>query len=227
MTKAFNRAVCAGIAAAILGCTAAPAFSETLFKIVTVKDEIFVGLNDAEMAQLGNDAGALAKSIASKGSVSLWQYAVKKAANGDLQQAPLQKIGVLANASLRVEPYKTPLKVLPHEVEKVDSGQTPPAEGQEPQKEATSEPVKCVTDDATFAQDGKKNVFRVALKNTCAQPQRCKVNVYVVGSTGPIKGSTTLTIPGAAAGQYSQKTWDMKVVQFGGSANMSRDCKAI
>ena len=47
--------------------------------------------------------------------MTLWQYASKKAANGDLQQAPLQKIGVMANSSLRVEPYKSPLKVLPHE----------------------------------------------------------------------------------------------------------------
>lgn len=115
MTKVFHRAICAAVAAAALGFSAAPAFSETLFKIVTVKDEIFIGLNDAEMAQLGSDAGALAKSIASKGSISVWQYAVKKAANGDLEQAPLQKIGVLANSSLRVEPYKTPLKVLPHQ----------------------------------------------------------------------------------------------------------------
>lgn len=115
MTRICNRAVCAGIAAFMLSAATAPAFSETLFKIVTVKDEIVVGLNDAELGQLGNDAGALAKSIVSKGSVSLWQYAVKKAANGDLQQAPLQKVGVMANTSLRVEPYKTPLKVLPHE----------------------------------------------------------------------------------------------------------------
>jgi hypothetical protein len=115
MTKTFKRAACVSFASAILGLTAAPAFSETLFKIVTVKDEIVVGLNDAEMAQLGNDAGAIAKSIVSKGSVTLWQYASKKAGNGDLQQAPLQKIGVMANSSLRVEPYKTPLKVLPHE----------------------------------------------------------------------------------------------------------------
>lgn len=115
MINHFKRAACAALAAIVLSLASAPAFSETLFKIVTVKDEIFVGLNEAEMGQLGNDAGALAKSIVSKGSVSLWQYAVKKAANGDLQQAPLQKIGVMANASLRVEPYKTPLKVLPHE----------------------------------------------------------------------------------------------------------------
>ncbi|HKY87545.1 MAG TPA: hypothetical protein VJL90_12350 [Pseudorhodoplanes sp.] len=115
MTKGFRRAACAVVVAAILGVTAAPAFSETLFKIVTVKDEIIVGLNDAEMAQLGNDAGAIAKSIVSKGTVTLWQYASKKAANGELQQAPLQKVGVMSNYSLRVEPYKTPLKVLPHE----------------------------------------------------------------------------------------------------------------
>jgi hypothetical protein len=29
--------------------------------------------------------------------------------------APLQKIGVLAHNSVRVEPYKQPFKVLPHE----------------------------------------------------------------------------------------------------------------
>jgi hypothetical protein len=115
MTNLFKRAACATVAVAVFTMSAAPAFSETLFKIVTVKDEIIVGLNDAEMAQLGNDAGAIAKSIVSKGSVTLWQYASKKAANGELQQAPLQKIGVMSNSSLRVEPYKTPLKVLPHE----------------------------------------------------------------------------------------------------------------
>ena len=115
MTNGFQRTACACFVAAALGTTAAPAFSETLFKIVTVKDEIIVGLNDAEMAQLGNDAGAIAKSIVSKGTMTLWQYASKKAANGELQQAPLQKVGVMANYSLRVEPYKTPLKVLPHE----------------------------------------------------------------------------------------------------------------
>jgi len=32
---------------------------------------------------------------------------------GDLEQAPLHKIGLLATDSLRVEPYATPLKVLP------------------------------------------------------------------------------------------------------------------
>jgi hypothetical protein len=111
-----RKAVAAFIAAAIVAGAAGQASAETLFKIVTVKDEIVVGLTDAELAALGgNDAGAVAKAISSKGTLTLWRYASKKAANGDLQMAPLDKVGVLANSSLRVEPYKSPLKVLPHE----------------------------------------------------------------------------------------------------------------
>jgi hypothetical protein len=92
---------------------AGPASAETLFKIVTSKDDIVIGLNDAELNELGGDAGAIAKAIAAKGSLSLWQYAVTQK-DGERMVAPLQKIGVLANASLRVEPNKQPFKVLPH-----------------------------------------------------------------------------------------------------------------
>ena len=87
-----------------------------LFKVVTVKDEIVIGLSAAELDQLGGrDPGAIASSLNAKGSLSVWQYAVRKASNGDLEQAPLRKIGIIAHESLRVEPYSTPLKVLPHE----------------------------------------------------------------------------------------------------------------
>ncbi len=57
----------------------------------------------------------MARALLGKGELTAWQYAVKKAANGDLQQAPLRQVGLLAHASLRVEPYATPLAVLPHE----------------------------------------------------------------------------------------------------------------
>jgi hypothetical protein len=91
------------------------ALAETLFKIVTVKDEVIVGLNDKELAELGGDAGGIAKAIAANGSLTLWQYGQKHAADGERQMVPVAKIGVLANASLRVEPYKQPFRVLPHE----------------------------------------------------------------------------------------------------------------
>jgi len=102
------------LATAVSLAVAAPVGAETLFKIVTVKDEIVVGLNDAELKDFGGDAGGIAKAIAAKGSLSLWQYAVTQK-DGERMVAPRQKIGVLANASLRVEPYQQPFKVLPHE----------------------------------------------------------------------------------------------------------------
>lgn len=100
------------LAATLISLTA-PACAETLFKIVTVKDEVVVGLNDAELKEFV-DAGGIAKAIAAKGSLTLWQYAVTKK-DGDSVVAPRAKIGVLAATSLRVEPYKQPFKVLPHE----------------------------------------------------------------------------------------------------------------
>ncbi len=113
MTKA-QRVASLALPAVLIAFAAAPASAETLFKIVTVKDDITVGLNDAELKELGGDAGGIAKAIAAKGSLTLWQYAVSRK-DGDAVVAPLAKIGVLANSSLRVEPYKQPFKVLPHE----------------------------------------------------------------------------------------------------------------
>jgi len=108
-----TRIVSLALAAACAGF-AMPASAETLFKIVTVKDDIVVGLSDAELSELGGDAGGIAKAIAAKGSLSLWQYAVTQK-DGERMVAPLQKVGILAAASLRVEPYKQPFKVLPHQ----------------------------------------------------------------------------------------------------------------
>jgi hypothetical protein len=81
-----------------------------------VRDDIVIGLDIAELQEIGGvDAGAVAGALKHKGTLSVWQYASKKAANGDLEQAPLRKIGLMVHDTLRVEPYATPLKVLPHE----------------------------------------------------------------------------------------------------------------
>jgi hypothetical protein len=86
----------------------------SLFKVITTKDEIVIGISEADLAQMeGQNAGGVAKTLVAKGSMSVWQYAVRKSAGGDLEQSPLHKIGLIASDSLRVEPYATPLKVLP------------------------------------------------------------------------------------------------------------------
>ena len=55
----------------------------------------------------GRNAGGIAKMLVAKGSMTVWQYAVHKSASGDLEQAPVHKIGLLASDALRVEPYAT------------------------------------------------------------------------------------------------------------------------
>ena len=86
-----------------------------LFKIITIKDEIVVGLSPDELQALGgNDASAVARALAQKGDLTVWQYNVHRGQNGEMQQAPTAKIGLLANASLRVEPYTTPYQIMPH-----------------------------------------------------------------------------------------------------------------
>jgi hypothetical protein len=107
-----------GLAALIMeSVVIQPAFAAdkvSLFKIITAKDEIVIGISEGDLAQIeGQNAGGVAKMLVAKGSMSAWQYAVRKSAGGDLEQAPLHKIGLIASDSLRVEPYATPLKVLP------------------------------------------------------------------------------------------------------------------
>jgi len=87
-----------------------------LFKVITVKDEIVIGLSSDELKGLGGtDASAVAHALAQKGDLAVWQYNVHRGPNGELQQAPTAKIGLIANSSLRVEPYTTPYAIVPHQ----------------------------------------------------------------------------------------------------------------
>jgi hypothetical protein len=124
MRNSVRAALLTGALALGLGAAPLAAFGETqmsvsLFKVVTAKDEVIIGLNAREIKALGGAekpaAGAIASALASKKELTVWQYAVRKAENGDLQVAPVHPIGLLAHDSLRVEPYSSPLKVLPHD----------------------------------------------------------------------------------------------------------------
>ena len=126
MTDTFRRRLLHATAALLIVSTV-PALAQTtnptkepamtsLFKVVSVKDEIVIGLSQDELAGLGGtDAGAVAKALVAKGTLSVWQYSVRKGTNGDLEQAPRAKIGLMAQDSLRVEPYASPLKVIAHD----------------------------------------------------------------------------------------------------------------
>ena len=98
----------------VLSQPAVAADKVSLFKVITARDEIVIGISEGELARIeGQNAGGVAKMLVAKGSMTAWQYAVRKSASGELEQVPLHKIGLIASDSVRVEPYATPLKVLP------------------------------------------------------------------------------------------------------------------
>src|SRR5262249_43454825 len=86
-----------------------------LFKIVTAKDEIIIGLTNDELRGLGPaaDLDNLAQRLASAGQITVWQYVVGRDQGGNLQQAPRQRVAVFKTDTLRIEPYTSPLPVVP------------------------------------------------------------------------------------------------------------------
>ncbi|MFG1374472.1 hypothetical protein V5F32_20030 [Xanthobacter oligotrophicus] len=104
-------AVAGALAYGIASAAAEQAVS--LFKIVTVRDEIVVGVGPQDAAALGgSDVTAVGRALKGGGELTLWQYAVRKAPDGELEQAPLRRISIIGSDSLRVEPYATPLRVV-------------------------------------------------------------------------------------------------------------------
>ncbi len=88
----------------------------TLFKVVTVRDDIVIGLDQSELVRIGgSDAGAVARALARQGELAVWQYGVRRGPDNVPLQVPTRKIGLLANASLRVEPFSTPYAIQPHD----------------------------------------------------------------------------------------------------------------
>ncbi|MEP6721502.1 MAG: hypothetical protein ABJA77_08670 [Variovorax sp.] len=85
-----------------------------LFKFVSTRDEIVVGLDAAQLgAGSGPEVGRLAAMLADKGQLTVWQYASHKEPGGELVQAPLRQVAIFKNDAVRIEPYSTPLPVKP------------------------------------------------------------------------------------------------------------------
>ena len=86
----------------------------SLFKVITPRDEVVIGLPESELSHLdGKNAGGIVKMLRANGTMTAWQYEVRKVEAGALEEAPLRKIGLMATDTVRVEPYTSPLKVIP------------------------------------------------------------------------------------------------------------------
>lgn len=84
-----------------------------LFKIVTSRDDVVVGFSATDLAAFGGaDAPAIGRKLVADGSLGAWQYAVRRAADGSLEQGPLRQVSILAHDSVRVEPHSSPLPII-------------------------------------------------------------------------------------------------------------------
>ena len=119
MTHCIHRRRFAGAILAGAFMTAVlPAFAAgqavPLFSFVSENSTVVAALTP-EDAALGSDAAAVGKALRERGALTVWRYAVRKAKDGELEQAPLAKISLQAQGVQRVEPYRTPLRVVPVE----------------------------------------------------------------------------------------------------------------
>jgi len=86
-----------------------------LFKVITAKDEITIGVTASELKAMGagEDVKVLAQKVVADGQITVWQYAVGRDAAGALQMNPLKRVAILKNDTLRIEPATTPYKITP------------------------------------------------------------------------------------------------------------------
>lgn len=88
----------------------------SLFKIVSAKDDMVVGLTQDELAKFGPGVPleVFAAELQRRGQMAVWQYASTRAAQGgDLVMSPVQRIIVMYPGTARIEPYRSALKVIP------------------------------------------------------------------------------------------------------------------
>ncbi|WP_424812693.1 hypothetical protein [Roseococcus sp. YIM B11640] len=103
------------LAAGWMHPAAAQAPGVKLFRVVGPRDEVTIGLTEAELARLGTgpEVERIARALVANGQLTAWQYAVGRAPDGSTRFATTRRIAVMRNDSLRIEPYTPALPVAP------------------------------------------------------------------------------------------------------------------
>jgi hypothetical protein len=91
----------------------APAVS--LFRVVSPKDDIIIGLTGPELDALGSGSGAerIARRLAAEGQIGAWRYVVGRAPDGSTRHVASGRIAILRQDTYRIEPYSPALPVAP------------------------------------------------------------------------------------------------------------------
>jgi hypothetical protein len=101
--------------ALLLTLTAAAQTPVTLFRVVSQRDEIIIGLTAAELAALGSGPKVerIARRLATEGQFGAWRYVVGRAPDGSTRLGTSGRIAILRQDTYRIEPYAPALPVAP------------------------------------------------------------------------------------------------------------------
>ncbi len=104
----------------LLLLAAAPAAAQTeppvrLFRIQLSRGEVTIGLTPAELAALGSgpEVERIARRIAEAGQLTAWRYLVGRGPDGATRFMARERVAVLRQEALMVEPYTATLPVAP------------------------------------------------------------------------------------------------------------------
>lgn len=114
MPIAITRRLAAAAALAVpLAARAQPAAPVRLFRVVTTRGDVTMGFTPAELAALGtgSEVERLARALASNGQITGWRYAVTRAADGSTQFAARDRVAVMKQEGVTIEPYAAALPV--------------------------------------------------------------------------------------------------------------------
>jgi hypothetical protein len=113
MHRRFLLAALPVLAATRAGAQASPAVQ--LFQVRTQRGEVLLGFTPQQLAALGSgpEVERIARRIAEAGQVTAWRYAVGRAPDGSTRLATRDKVAVMRQEAVTVEPYRPALPVVP------------------------------------------------------------------------------------------------------------------
>ena len=106
----LSRRVALGVSLAAMVLTgASAAFAEEndmlLFKVVSQKDEVIIGLTEGQLNAAGGlNAGVVGKMLVANGQLAAWQYVVSRNDAGELVEAPTNLNSISSSDALLIEP---------------------------------------------------------------------------------------------------------------------------
>jgi len=95
------------IVGSIQDATAQEKVKVHLFNVVSARDEVVIGLTEAEIPALASRApvAVVANMLASDGRLSAWRYAPTRGEDGVIRLTPVYRLAIFAGGTIRLEPF--------------------------------------------------------------------------------------------------------------------------